>query len=60
MLPEVAQGRCLRVDGDLEQKSDRGGACEQYAAILRRWGGAKPRSITADKARARSKALACP
>jgi serine/threonine-protein kinase len=44
----------------LEQKSDRDGACAQYAAILSRWGNAKPKSVTADKARARSTALACP
>jgi serine/threonine-protein kinase len=44
----------------LEQKADRAGACEQYVAILKRWGDARPRSVTAEKARARSKALACP
>jgi serine/threonine-protein kinase len=44
----------------LEQTSDRDGACAQYASILARWGNAKPRSVTADRARARSKALACP
>jgi serine/threonine-protein kinase len=43
----------------LERTSDHDGACEQYAAVLSRWGSAKPKSITADKARARSKALAC-
>ena len=43
----------------LEQKADTAGACEQYAAILERWGNAKPRSVTADQARARSKAIGC-
>jgi serine/threonine-protein kinase len=43
----------------LEQKSDRDGACAQYAAILARWGNAKLRSVTADAARVRSKALSC-
>jgi eukaryotic-like serine/threonine-protein kinase len=44
----------------LEQTPDRGGACEEYGAILARWGRAKPRSVTADKARERSRALGCP
>jgi serine/threonine-protein kinase len=44
----------------LEQTSDRGGACEQYAAILAGWGSAKPRSITAEGARSRMRALHCP
>ncbi len=43
----------------LERRSDRDGACEQYAAVLARWGHAKPRSVTANKARARSEALGC-
>lgn len=43
----------------LEKKDDAAGACAQYAAILARWGHAKPRSVTADRARARSKVLGC-
>jgi hypothetical protein len=43
----------------LEKKSDQEGACAQYAKILDRWGNAKPRSVTADMARERAKALAC-
>jgi serine/threonine-protein kinase len=43
----------------LEQTSDKGGACAQYSAVLARWGAAAPRSVTADRARARSKALGC-
>ncbi|MGD0528883.1 MAG: protein kinase [Polyangiaceae bacterium] len=43
----------------LEQKSDRDGACGQYASVLARWGSAKPRSITAEQARARSKTIGC-
>jgi eukaryotic-like serine/threonine-protein kinase len=42
-----------------EARGDRLGACSAYAAVLARWGDAKPRSITADKARARQKALGC-
>ena len=43
----------------LEQVGDKAGACEQYGAILSRWGKARPASVTADAARARSKALSC-
>jgi eukaryotic-like serine/threonine-protein kinase len=43
----------------LERKSDTPGACDAYAKILARWGHAKPRSVTADAARERSKALSC-
>ncbi len=43
----------------LEQKGDRPGACDAYAEVLARWGHAKPRSVTADKARERSKAIGC-
>jgi len=34
-------------------------ACEQYAAVLARWGEARPKSVTADHARARQRALGC-
>jgi serine/threonine-protein kinase len=43
-----------------EATGDKAGACSAYAAVLARWGDAKPRSVTADAARARVKALACP
>ncbi len=43
----------------LEQQHDTTGACEQYGAILARWGQAKPKSVTADAARAHSKGLGC-
>ncbi len=43
----------------LEQTGDKAGACDAYAEVLKRWGHAKPRSVTADKARAHSKALGC-
>jgi serine/threonine-protein kinase len=42
-----------------EAKGDAPGACEAYRAVLARWGNASPRSITAEQARARIKALAC-
>jgi serine/threonine-protein kinase len=44
----------------LEAKGDKDGACAAYAAVLARWGHAKPRSVTADAARARAKKLGCP
>jgi serine/threonine-protein kinase len=43
----------------LEQKGDNAGACAAYAAVLDRWGRAKPRSITAEHARDRAKRLGC-
>jgi tetratricopeptide (TPR) repeat protein len=43
----------------LEQKGDKKGACEAYDAVLARWGHAKPKSVTADAARARAKVLGC-
>ena len=43
----------------LEQKHDTAGACDAYGKVLARWGHARPRSVTADEARARSKAIGC-
>jgi hypothetical protein len=43
-----------------EATSDKPGACAAYKIVLDRWGRAKPRSVAADKARERSKALDCP
>jgi serine/threonine protein kinase/tetratricopeptide (TPR) repeat protein len=42
-----------------EQKGDANGACTAYQAVIDRWGNAKPRSITADRAKARVRALGC-
>jgi serine/threonine-protein kinase len=42
-----------------EATGDAARACEEYAAVLRRWGSATPRSVTADEARARAKKLGC-
>jgi eukaryotic-like serine/threonine-protein kinase len=42
-----------------EAKHDTAGACQAYAVVLARWGKAIPRSISADEARARRKALGC-
>ncbi|HEY8039255.1 MAG TPA: protein kinase [Polyangiaceae bacterium] len=43
----------------LEAKGDRDGACDAYRVVLDRWGRAKPRSLTADRARTRWGALGC-
>ena len=42
-----------------EQKHDKEKACDAYAVVLKRWGNAKPKSVTADEAKKRSKALGC-
>jgi tetratricopeptide (TPR) repeat protein len=43
----------------LEQKGDKDGACGAYAEVLSKWGNAKPRSVSADAARAHAKRLGC-
>jgi len=42
-----------------EAKGDLAGACDAYAVVAKRWGKAKPRSVTFGKARARMAALNC-
>jgi hypothetical protein len=44
----------------LEATGDAASACAAYANVLLTWGNAKPRSKTADAARAHSKKLGCP
>jgi tetratricopeptide (TPR) repeat protein len=44
----------------LESRGDVPGACAAYDEVLAHWGNAKPRSVTADAARARAKKLGCP
>ena len=44
----------------LESLGRRGEACAAYAVVLQRWGRARPRSVTAEQARARAGALGCP
>jgi serine/threonine protein kinase/tetratricopeptide (TPR) repeat protein len=43
----------------LERRGDRAGACDAYRTVLDRWGHARPRSVTADRARQRATALGC-
>lgn len=42
-----------------ESKGDKQGACGAYQVVLDRWGHAKPKSVSADEARARVSALGC-
>ena len=42
-----------------EAKGDVAAACKSYADLLAHWGNAKPKSVTADLARARVSALKC-
>ena len=43
----------------LEGKGDIPGACAAYGEVLAHWGSARPRSVTADAARAHMKTLGC-
>jgi len=42
-----------------EAKGDQDGACDAYGAVVARWGHARPRSVTAERAAARRTALHC-
>jgi hypothetical protein len=57
----VLRTRALLWLGDARAASgDHTGACDAYARVLARWGHAKPKSVTADAARARMRAATCP
>ena len=43
----------------LQRAGDREGACRAYAAVISRWGAARPTSVTAERVRARARALRC-
>jgi eukaryotic-like serine/threonine-protein kinase len=43
----------------LEATGDKAGACAAYASVLARWGSATPGSVTANRARERSRNLRC-
>jgi eukaryotic-like serine/threonine-protein kinase len=59
-LAPVAHTRATADLGDaLAATGDKAGACSAYEAVVARWGKAKPRSITADTARDRARALGC-
>ncbi len=59
-LPFEHTHALLHLGEALERKGDTAGACAAYGAVLERWGGATPRSITADAARRAVRALGCP
>jgi eukaryotic-like serine/threonine-protein kinase len=60
LLEPVDHTRAILDLGEaLEQTGERAEACAAYARVVRRWGQAKPRSITAEKARAHILALHC-
>jgi serine/threonine protein kinase/tetratricopeptide (TPR) repeat protein len=42
-----------------EEAKDVAAACKEYGVVLEHWGAARPRSVTADQARVRSRALGC-
>lgn len=44
----------------LEETGDHDGACRAYRSVIERWGAAKPRSQTSEKARALARAAGCP
>jgi eukaryotic-like serine/threonine-protein kinase len=52
-------GVSLTLGQVLEETGDKDGACAAYQIVLDQWGDARPRSVTAEKARAREKALGC-
>jgi serine/threonine-protein kinase len=53
MAEHLLRGRLDEEDGN------KAGACGHYSRILERWGHAKPKSVTADEARARATKLGC-
>jgi serine/threonine-protein kinase len=42
-----------------DQKGDKAKACAAYARVLDRWGAARPKSVSAERARQRAAALGC-
>jgi serine/threonine-protein kinase len=50
----------LRLGRVRELQGNTAAACAAYAHVLARWGAARPRSIAAEEARARSSQLRCP
>jgi serine/threonine protein kinase/tetratricopeptide (TPR) repeat protein len=54
-----AQRARLELGDAYERKGDAAAACETYGKILAQWSHPKPRSVTAEKAKARMKALHC-
>jgi serine/threonine-protein kinase len=55
---EMTRGKLLLGEA-LEATGETDAACAAYKVVLSRWGAAKPRSVSADAARAHAKALRC-
>jgi eukaryotic-like serine/threonine-protein kinase len=49
----------LALGGVRESMGDGAGACDAYRSVVAQWGNAKPRSVTAERARERLHALSC-
>jgi len=49
----------LQLAQTYEAKGDVGRACGEYGWVVARWGGAKPRSVTAETAAKRARAAGC-
>ena len=58
--PFVHTRALLQLGDALERKGNAPTACSAYRKVVERWGNAKPRSLSAEKASARITALACP
>jgi serine/threonine-protein kinase len=56
--PRWVQAQLYRGELD-EQSGDKTAACAHYGRVLERWGHARPRSVTADEARAHARKLGC-
>jgi serine/threonine protein kinase len=59
LLPFIHTRASYHLGQALEATGDTAGACSAYATVLARWGNAKPESVTAGKARERSRQLRC-
>jgi hypothetical protein len=59
LAPLVHTRATFHLGQALEASGDTAGACSAYASVLGRWGNARPLSVTANKARQRSRGLLC-
>ena len=57
--PFVHARAAMQLGQALEQKREPRRACDAYRDVVARWGNAKPRSISAERARARMSAIGC-
>ena len=57
--PFVQLRAAMQLGRALEQTRDVRGACDAYRRVVARWGKARPRSLSAEAARARMTALSC-